>query len=117
MTRGRDGFTVVEVIIAIIILSVGIIGLATTAALVTRMVAQGQRYSEAAQLANKRFELLRASECDSLSAGSATSGNFTERWTITTIGNNGNSRRLQVLVVSPTGESFRTDSFSTTRYC
>lgn len=37
------GFTVVEVIIAIIVLTVGILGLMTTAALVTRMIATGQR--------------------------------------------------------------------------
>ena len=42
--RGRQrGFTVVEVIIAIIVLTVGILGLMTTAALVTRMIATGQR--------------------------------------------------------------------------
>lgn len=114
-TRGRGGFTVIEVIIAIVILSVGIIGLATTAALVTRMVAQGQRYSEAAALAQKRFERLRGQSCTTLAAGTATSGQFSERWTVTTVGTNG--RRFTVYVTSPTGEGFRTDSFTSTRFC
>ena len=115
MTRGRDGFTVIEVIIAIVILSVGIIALASTAGLVTRMVAQGQRYSEAAQLANRRFELLRAESCTTLAAGSTTSGQFTETWTIATVGTGG--RRFTVVVVSPTGTGFHTDSFISTRFC
>jgi prepilin-type N-terminal cleavage/methylation domain-containing protein len=115
MTRNRNGFTVVEVIIAIVILSVGIISLAGTAALVTRMVAQGQRYTEAAQLANRRFEILRGMSCDSLQAGSVTSGRFVEQWTITTVGTNG--RTLSLIVQSPTGTRVRADTFSTTRFC
>lgn len=115
MMRGRDGFTVIEVIIALVILSVGIIGLASTAGLVTRMVAQGQRYSEAAALASTRFENLRAASCDSLRAGSALAGQFTETWTITTVGTSG--RRFLVTVQSPTGTGFRTDSFTSTRFC
>ncbi|MEX0691142.1 MAG: prepilin-type N-terminal cleavage/methylation domain-containing protein [Gemmatimonadales bacterium] len=115
MTRNRNGFTVVEVIIAIVILSVGIISLAGTAALVTRMVAQGQRYTEAAQLANRRFEILRSMDCATLEAGSATGGQFTETWTITTVGTNG--RTLSVVVQSPTGTGVRADTFSTTRFC
>lgn len=115
MTRARNGFTVIEVIIAIMILSVGIIALVSTAAMATRMIGQGQRYTEAAQMANRRFEILRAMPCDSLAAGADTTDRFTERWTITAVGSGG--QRLNLMVQSPTANGFRTDSFSTTRFC
>ena len=50
------GFTVIEVIVAIIILPVGILGLASSAATVTRMIGQGQRFSEAsASIRNRMY--------------------------------------------------------------
>lgn len=116
MTRTQGGFTIVEVLIAIVILSAGILALASSGALITRMIAQGQRYSQAAELANKRFETLRSSSCSALaSSGSATSGQFREAWTVTTVGSGG--RRFTVVIQSPTGTGTRTDTFSTVRFC
>lgn len=61
--RGERGFTVVEVIIAIVVLTVGLLGLVTTAALVTRMIGQGQRSAVASTFAGQRLEILRAGAC------------------------------------------------------
>jgi len=41
--KQQQGFTLVEVIIAILVLTVGLLGLVTSAALVTRMIGRGQR--------------------------------------------------------------------------
>jgi prepilin-type N-terminal cleavage/methylation domain-containing protein len=71
MQRER-GFTIVEVIVAIIVLTVGLLGLVTSAALVTRMIARGQRSAAAAQYATRRLEMLRASGCRSQAGGSET---------------------------------------------
>ena len=62
MTRER-GFTLVEVIIAIIVLTVGLLGLVTTAALVTRMMARGQRTAMSATFAQQRLERGRLAAC------------------------------------------------------
>ncbi|MBI1967765.1 MAG: prepilin-type N-terminal cleavage/methylation domain-containing protein, partial [Gemmatimonadetes bacterium] len=51
------GFTIIEIIIAIIVLTVGLLGLVSTAALVTRMIGRGQRSTEAAIFAAQRMEL------------------------------------------------------------
>ncbi|HEV8400424.1 MAG TPA: prepilin-type N-terminal cleavage/methylation domain-containing protein [Gemmatimonadales bacterium] len=59
----QRGFTIVEIIIAIVVLTVGLLGLVSTAALVTRMIARGQRSSVAATFASQRMELLRPSAC------------------------------------------------------
>ena len=61
--NNRRGFTIIEIIIAIIVLTVGVMGLATTAALVTRMIARGQRSAMAATYAAQRMEQLRPAAC------------------------------------------------------
>lgn len=61
--RVTAGVTVVEVLLAITVLTVGLLGLATAAALVTRMVAQGRRATEASLFAAQRLELLRTAAC------------------------------------------------------
>ena len=68
--KREQGFTLVEVIIAILVLTVGLLGLVTSAALVTRMIGRGQRSAVAAQYAQRRLEMLRVSGCSSQAGGS-----------------------------------------------
>jgi len=68
--KNERGFTIVEVIIAIIVLTVGLLGLVTSAALVTRMIGRGQRSAVAAQYAQRRLEMLRVTGCSSQASGS-----------------------------------------------
>ncbi len=68
--KREQGFTLVEVIIAIMVLTVGLLGLVTSAALVTRMIGRGQRSGAAAAYAARRLEMLRASGCTSQAGGS-----------------------------------------------
>jgi Tfp pilus assembly protein PilV len=56
----NKGFTIIEIIIAIIVLTVGILALVSTAALVTRMIARGQRSADASAFMARRLERLRA---------------------------------------------------------
>ena len=70
--KREQGFTIVEVIVAIVVLTVGVLGLVTTAALVTRMIARGQRSAVAAIFAAQRLERLRRSACTVRTAGSDT---------------------------------------------
>ena len=62
-TKNQRGFTIIEVIIAIIVLTVGILGMVTTAALVTRMIARGQRSADASAFAGRRVERMRVAAC------------------------------------------------------
>ena len=57
------GFTLVEVIIAVMVLTVGLLGLVSTAALVTRMIGSGQRSAVASSFATQRMERLRPAAC------------------------------------------------------
>jgi prepilin-type N-terminal cleavage/methylation domain-containing protein len=60
---GERGFTIVEVLIAVIVLSVGLLGLVSTSAAVTRMIGRGQRSETASIFAAQRVERLRPAAC------------------------------------------------------
>lgn len=93
----RDGFTLVELMVAIIILAVGILGLAGTSAIITRQMGHASRSTVAAAVAQSRFDSLSSIDCAGLApAGGATSGTAThmdprtgrargvsERWRVT----------------------------------
>ncbi len=69
--KREQGFTIVEVIIAIMVLTVGLLVLVNSSALVTRMIAQGQRSAVAATDAARILDSLRAVACTVRNAGSA----------------------------------------------
>jgi hypothetical protein len=78
----------VEILVALTILSVGLLGLAAASATVTRLLGDGRWSTTTMSSASRRIELLRAAAgdsagCASLSGGSATlPGGLLERWTI-----------------------------------
>jgi len=83
------GFSLVEVIIAMVILTVGILGLAASTSAITRMTAEGGRSGSAARVAQTRFEGLRAAaivNCATVVAGTASGSRYAERWSVTTSG-------------------------------
>lgn len=87
------GFTLVELLVALVVLTVGLLALVTTTALVTRMVARGQRSEVAATFAGQRLERLRPGAClPPLSSGTERlrRGNqvvASNTWTLTDAGN------------------------------
>jgi prepilin-type N-terminal cleavage/methylation domain-containing protein len=117
------GFTIIEIIIAIVVLTVGILGLVSTAALVTRMIARGQRSGDAASFAARRLERLRPATCiaaqrvngsDTLYRGSTWVAINT--WTFTDAGNN--NFRLKIVTTAKTIKNrTRNDSTETTIPC
>jgi type IV pilus assembly protein PilV len=122
--KTNHGFTVVEVVVAIVILGVGILGLAGTAASVTRMVGRSQQYNKAAAMALERLEILRAqvtptpnntaAVCASLAGGSATSGTSTITWTTSSVAN---GWQVRIAVTSPTARGSRTENFTQLLTC
>ncbi len=61
--RNEGGFTILEIMIAVVILMVGVLGLVMTAALTTRMMGRSNRAQQAAAYASKRMELMRTAAC------------------------------------------------------
>lgn len=92
MRRTEQGFTLVEVLIAVVILGVGVTALVGSSALVTRMVGRGQSETRAAETANQRIETLRllaystTPRCTAggfASGGPVTVNGVRERWIVT----------------------------------
>jgi prepilin-type N-terminal cleavage/methylation domain-containing protein len=79
----RAGFTLVEMMVAVVILAVGLLGLTTTSAYVVRMVSGGQTQTIAANVVQSRLERLRSVPClTTVSAGTVnvTTRGIKEQW-------------------------------------
>ena len=82
--RPRRGFTLIEMIIAIIVMTIGIMGLASTAGYVAQQMGSGNMQTVAAALSTKVADSLSSRKCTSLVAGSQTKRGVTVAWTVTT---------------------------------
>jgi Tfp pilus assembly protein PilV len=77
------GFTVVEVIIAMIVLAVGLLGLLGATTSVIRNLGEGDKEVTAAQYANEWLERLDALGCDQVTNGSdVKAGIYNINWTV-----------------------------------
>lgn len=121
--KNEQGFTITEVIIAIIILSVGLLSLASTGALTTRMMQRGERSSVAATYAIRRLELLRPAACipaqrvsgtETLYRGSAAVA--TNTWRFTDPGNQSINIMVSSTYVIRAGRT-RTETMETAVSC
>jgi prepilin-type N-terminal cleavage/methylation domain-containing protein len=101
--RSDAGFTLVEVLIAVMVLGIGITALVGSSAMTTRMISRGQMATRAAQVAQQRLETLRLQaysttpHCTALANGNTTNNplKVNETWTVTA---NGTRRDLNVTV-------------------
>jgi prepilin-type N-terminal cleavage/methylation domain-containing protein len=92
MTRARSGFTIVELLVAIVILSIGLLAMVGTSSMTTRTLGKSRRVDFGAAFAGRRLEMLRSNACaaradgrDTLKRGSAI---YAENiWTWTNAGN------------------------------
>ncbi|HJP58073.1 MAG TPA: prepilin-type N-terminal cleavage/methylation domain-containing protein [Gemmatimonadales bacterium] len=123
MTRNDHGFTIVEVLVAVLVLTVGVTALVGSAGIVTRMIGQGRRTTQVAQRAERRLEMLRQTalaatpQCTGLTGGTATSGGITETWTVTTPVTPAQTRILQVIVSYPRVRGTGVDTLATSIRC
>jgi prepilin-type N-terminal cleavage/methylation domain-containing protein len=108
MKRGAAGFTLVEVLVAVVVLGIGIIAMAGTSGMVTRMIGRGKMSTRAGQAATRKVEELRLlaySTSPRCTAGSFANGGpvvadgVTTSWVVAA---NGKARPVTVTV------SFRT---------
>lgn len=82
IARPRRGFTLVELVVGIVLLTVGLGALASTSLWVLRETMAARRAERAANIARSRLELLRLRPCAS-DAGVANHGELLEQWTLT----------------------------------
>jgi prepilin-type N-terminal cleavage/methylation domain-containing protein len=80
--RARHGFTVIEMIVAIMVMSIGIMGLAGTARYVAMQMGNGRTQTIAATFATKVADSLSARRCAAVVGGSQTKRGVTITWTV-----------------------------------
>ncbi len=120
---GEAGFTIIEIMIAVVILAVGLLGLTTTSGLVTRMIGRGQRSEIASILALQRMERMRPLACnparrvagaETLMRGSQPVARVS--WTFADAGNNSIRMRVVVDFVA-SANRVRTETMETSIIC
>ena len=117
----QGGFTVIEVLIAVVVLAIGIVALVGSSASSTRMIGRGRSATRAVQAATERMEILRAEayrttpDCTALAAGSdsAATGVVTS-WTIT---GTGDPRTIRVVSSYRVPGRLRADTLTTQIRC
>ena len=75
------GFTLVELLVATVVLSVGLLALTSAGAAIVKLESRGGRLSRVAALAETRLELVRVERCAATS-GSGEIGRLQERWSV-----------------------------------
>jgi prepilin-type N-terminal cleavage/methylation domain-containing protein len=78
--RSRAGLTLVEMLVAVVILALGLLGLASTSAVVTRQVGGAANQTVASQTIANRLEKLRSLGCSKILNDTATSRGVYEHW-------------------------------------
>jgi hypothetical protein len=110
----RTGVTIIELLIAIVILTVGVLALAATAGLVAAHVGDGGRLTGAAHAARSTLDSLRGVPCPSLTSGSAGRGAVTLEWTVA---RDSLAAEIAVAVGSNLRRRARRDAFRATVPC
>jgi Tfp pilus assembly protein PilV len=85
----RPAFTIAEVLVALMLLSVGLLGMAGSSALAVRSSSAAARERRAIQRAEGRIAALSAGGCAAAASGSAIDPvtGFDERWTVSPVAN------------------------------
>ena len=79
---GRGGFSMVELIVAVVILAIGVVGLAGTTAFVIRQVTLADVNTERSAALQSVVESVRSTPYASVGAGSRSSGSFSVSWSV-----------------------------------
>jgi prepilin-type N-terminal cleavage/methylation domain-containing protein len=123
VNRSDSGFTLVEVLVAIVVLSVGVLAMAGSTAMVTRMIGRGKVETRVAQAASRRVEGLRMAALSTTprctagafaSGGPVTANGLTESWTVPAAGK---VRSVQVNIIYRTVRGPRTATIQTRIDC
>jgi prepilin-type N-terminal cleavage/methylation domain-containing protein len=87
--RPRRGMSLVELIVGIIVLTVGMLGLAGVSTVVLRQMNGSANQTVATTLVQSRLEQFEGRPCASIVGGTATTRGVTETWTTSAVGSRG----------------------------
>lgn len=114
-SKAGDGFSLVEVVVALLVLTVGVLAIASAGSSVARLMNASSGRTNADVLANSQMERLRGNAClYGAEAGSLTIGQQTLTWAVHAPGQ---VRELIVVVESPGRFGSHADSLRTYVVC
>lgn len=99
LARSRGGYSLIEMMISMVIFSVGTLGFASTSVILERQVTMAAIDSDRGAAMTTAIERVRAIDFDSLRTGSTTSGAYTLSWTVTPRGLF--TKEVQVVTTGP----------------
>jgi prepilin-type N-terminal cleavage/methylation domain-containing protein len=128
MSQRERGFTIIEVMLAVVLLTIGVMALVGSSALVTRMIGKGKESTLAVQVATARFEKLRniawstATPCTSANfvsgnAAAQAGVGVAESWVVGAAPATGSGRDVTVTVTYRDNRGTVTDTRTTTFLC
>ena len=112
--RQPAGFTIVEVLVAMLVLAVGVLALAGTTAVTVRRMSQSGRLAAAATVARRRAESSFAGSCSAVTSGSERLFNVSSEWSAS-VGPTAADITQSVTFAAPQGN--HRDSFLTSAPC
>jgi prepilin-type N-terminal cleavage/methylation domain-containing protein len=119
LLRVRRGVTMIELVVALMIVSVGLLGLTSAAAMLSRLMGGGSMQTRVAASANSRLETLRSMSCANVTSGGDTVRRVISRWTTQNVMSGAARRGVSVTltVTYPTARGTRTQAFRTVLPC
>jgi prepilin-type N-terminal cleavage/methylation domain-containing protein len=99
MAKGKGGFSLVEVIVAMMVLTIGLLGLAAGTGWMIRSVHFGELETNRSTALQSAVETVRATPYQLLEDGSDTFGNYTVEWTLG--GGDALSRNVRFIITGP----------------
>jgi len=91
----RNGLTLIEIVLALLVFSAGGLGLAASAATIARQISASSMRSDAAFIARTRAEQARSSPCADLADGEARLKGIHSTWTTSGIDGSTLDQRLE----------------------
>lgn len=122
--RSEQGFTIIEIMLAIVVLTIGVMALVSSSALATRMVGRGAKSSQVTQVAMARAELLRAYAAQTspgctnakIKSDTATTNGVGEKWEV--LGAAGDfTRDVRMIFTYRVPRGTHVDTMMITLYC
>ncbi len=84
-TRPRAGFSIIELVMALIVLAFGVVGLATTTLFITRQLTLAEVTTARANAARSVMERIHATPIDLIAPGADSIGSMAVSWTVTDV--------------------------------
>jgi type II secretion system protein I len=81
-SHSRSGFTLIELMVALMVFVVGVLAVASSSTVVMTMIGGSQRRTIAAVVAESRLERLRAMSCTAHANGNTTTRGVRETWLV-----------------------------------